>query len=345
MGDATLTASNDDGSNVAANATASEPKTVVFSMPEQVMPNMWLTDYDSLYYNENDGYWEPPVDRQLLANLTRRNAQHGGIVQSRANMAVARYLSGGMSAQEMGAGFLNCVQFGDVALLKIRNGFRQPVRLFPLPSYRTRVAGDGGAVVLERQNTFKRYKAKDIIWVKIYDTVQQIYGCPDYLGGLQSLLLNEDSTLFRRKYYINGAHMGFILYTTDPNLDAKVEKEIKEKIQASKGVGNFSSLFVNIPNGKEKGVQIIPVGNFESKDEFGNVKTITAQDVFNAHRFPAGLGGMIPTNTAGLGDPLKYDEVYFKSETRPLIKMFVDAVNRDPEISRPLKLVFDMATN
>uniref|UniRef100_Q0HYT6 Phage portal protein, PBSX family n=1 Tax=Shewanella sp. (strain MR-7) TaxID=60481 RepID=Q0HYT6_SHESR len=342
MGDATLTAANDDGTNVAANATASEPKTVVFSMPEQVMPNMWLTDYDSLFYNENDGYWEPPVDRQLLANLTRRNAQHGGIVQSRANMAVARYLSGGMSAQEMGAGFLNCVQFGDVALLKIRNGFGQVVRLFPLPSYRTRVAGDGGAVVLERQNTFKRYKAKDIIWVKIYDTVQQIYGCPDYLGGLQSLLLNEDSTLFRRKYYINGAHMGFILYTTDPNLDAEVEKEIKEKIQASKGVGNFSSLFVNIPNGKEKGVQIIPVGNFESKDEFGNVKTITAQDVFNAHRFPAGLGGMIPTNTAGLGDPLKYDEVYFKSETRPLIKMFVDAVNRDPEISRALKLVFDM---
>ena len=342
MGDATLTAANDDGTNGAANATASEPKTVVFSMPEQVMPNMWLTDYDSLYYNENDGYWEPPVDRQLLANLTRRNAQHGGIVQSRANMAGARYLSGGVGAQEMGAGFLNCVQFGDVALLKIRNGFGQVVRLFPLPSYRTRVAGDGGAVVLERQNTFKRYKAKDIIWVKIYDTVQQIYGCPDYLGGLQSLLLNEDSTLFRRKYYINGAHMGFILYTTDPNLDAKVEKEIKEKIQASKGVGNFSSLFVNIPNGKEKGVQIIPVGNFESKDEFGNVKTITAQDVFNAHRFPAGLGGMIPTNTAGLGDPLKYDEVYFKSETRPLIKMFIDAVNRDPEISRALKLVFDM---
>lgn len=342
MGDATLTAANDDGTTLAANETASAPKTVVFSMPEQVMPNMWLTDYDSLYYNDTYGYWEPPIDRQLLANLTRRNAQHGGIVQSRANMAVARYLSGGMSAQEMGAGFLNCVQFGDVALLKIRNGFGQVVRLFPLPSYRTRVSGDGGAVVLERENTFKRYKAKDIIWVKIYDTVQQVYGCPDYLGGLQSLLLNEDSTLFRRKYYINGAHMGFILYTTDPNLDADVEEEIKKKIQESKGVGNFSSLFVNIPNGKEKGVQIIPVGNFESKDEFGNVKTITAQDVFNAHRFPAGLGGMIPTNTAGLGDPLKYDEVYFKAETRPLIKMFVDAVNRDPEVSRSLKLVFDM---
>lgn len=341
MGDATLTAANEDTLTTDANGPA---KTVVFSMPETVMPNMWLTDYDSLYYNEMHSYWEPPVDRQLLANLTRRNAQHGGIVQSRANMATARYTAGGMSTQEMGAAFLNCIQFGDVALLKIRNGFGQVLRLFPLPSYRTRVAGDGGAVVLERENTVKRYKAKDIIWVRVYDPVQQVYGCPDYLGGLQSALLNEDSTLFRRKYYINGAHMGFILYSTDPNLDAEVEKDIKEKIQESKGVGNFKSLFVNIPNGKEKGIQIIPVGNFESKDEFMNVKNVSSQDVFNAHRFPAGLGGMIPTNTAGLGDPTKYDEVYFKSETRTLINMFVDAVERDGEVSGKLKLVFDMAT-
>ncbi|WP_108944103.1 phage portal protein [Shewanella halifaxensis] len=339
MGATTLDAANDN-SMTDTPETAKAP--VVFGLPEQVMPNMWLTDYDSLYFNDQDQYWEPPVDRHLLANLTRRNAQHGGIVQSRANMAASRFVSGPMSAQQVGASFLNLVQFGDVALLKIRNGFRQVVRLFPLPSYRTRVGKDGGAVVLERDNQVRPYKAKDIIWVRQYDTVQQVYGCPDYLGGLQSTLLNEDATLFRRKYYLNGAHMGFIMYATDPNLDAAVEKDIKEKIQDSKGVGNFRSLFVNIPNGKEKGLQIIPVGNFESKDEFGSVKAVSAQDTFNAHRFPAGLGGMIPTNAAGLGDPTKYDSVYFKNETKPLINMLVDAVNNDSEIGNSLKLVFDL---
>lgn len=337
MVDATLTAANDD--------TAAEDKKngiVTFNLPEQVMPNMWLTDYDSLYYNEGDGYWEPPVDRHLLANLPRRNAQHGGIVQSRANMAASRFMSGGMSAQEVEATFLNLVQFGDVALLKVRNGFRQVVRLFPLPSYRTRVGKDGGAVVLERDNQVKRYKAKDIIWVRQYDPVQQIYGCPDYLGGLQAALLNEDATLFRRKYFINGAHMGFIMYATDPNLDPSVEKDLQEKIQNSKGVGNFKSLFVNIPNGKEKGLQIIPVGNFESKDEFMNVKNVSAQDVLNAHRFPPGLAGIIPANTAGLGDPAKYDEVYYKNETKPLIRKMVNAVEQDPEVSGKLSLVFDL---
>jgi PBSX family phage portal protein len=315
---------------------------VVFSLPEQVMPDMWLTDYDSLFYNDMDGYWEPPVDRHLLANLTRRNAQHGGIVVSRANMAAGRYISGGMSAQNIQAAFLNLVQFGDVALLKIRNGFKQPVRLFPLPSYRTRVGGDGGAVVLERNSQVRKYKARDIIWVKQYDPVQQVYGLADYLGGLQATLLNEDATLFRRKYYINGAHMGFIMYATDPNLDPDVEEDIKEKIQDSKGVGNFRSLFVNIPNGKEKGLQIIPVGNFESKDEFMNVKNVSAQDILNAHRFPPGLAGIIPSNTAGLGDPTKYDAMYFKNETKPLIKNMVDAVEQDPEIGSKLKLKFDL---
>ena len=339
MDNATLTAANDD------TAAEQNNSPVVFSLPEQVMPNMWLTDYDSLYYNSSDEYWEPPIDRHLLANLVRRNAQHGGIVQSRANMAASRFVSGGMSAQEVGAAFLNCVQFGDVALVKIRNGFGQTVRLFPLPSYRTRVGKDGGAVVLERDQQLKRYKAKDIIWVRQYDPVQQVYGCPDYLGGLQAALLNEDATLFRRKYYINGAHMGFIMYATDPNLDPNVEKDIKEKIQDSKGVGNFRSLFVNIPNGKEKGLQIIPVGNFESKDEFMNVKNVSAQDVLNAHRFPPGLAGIIPANTAGLGDPEKYDGVYFKNETKPLINNLVDAVARDPEVGGKLKLVFDLSTD
>ena len=213
---------------------------------------------------------------------------------------------------------------------------------FPLPSYRTRVGKGGGAVVLEREQQVRKYKARDIIWIKQYDPKQQVYGCPDYLGGLQSGLLNEDATMFRRKYFINGAHMGFILYATDPNLDAKDEEELSKKIQDAKGVGNFNSLFVNIPNGKEKGLQIIPVGNFESKDEFLNIKGVTAQDLFNAHRFPAGLGGMIPTNTAGLGDPTKYDAVYFRNETKPLINKFISAVSSDPEVPKGLQLMFDL---
>jgi capsid portal protein len=47
------------------------------------------------------------------------------------------------------------------------------------------------------------------------DLNQEIYGLPEYLSAIPSALLNESATLFRRKYYINGSHTGFLIYTTD----------------------------------------------------------------------------------------------------------------------------------
>ncbi len=119
---------------------------------------------------------------------------------------------------------------------------------------------------------------------------------PDYLGCLQSALLNQDATLFRRKHFLNGTHMGFIFYVTAPNMDDDTEEEMKEMIASSKGVGNFRSMFVNIPDGKPDGIKLIPVGDIATKDEFAAIKGITAQDVLTSHRFPAALAGIIPTN-------------------------------------------------
>ncbi|HHF6440491.1 TPA: phage portal protein, partial [Haemophilus influenzae] len=106
-------------------------------------------------------------------------------------------------------------------------------------------------------------------------------------------------TVFRRRYFSNGAHMGFILYSTDPDLTEEMEEEIARKISESKGVGNFRSMFVNIANGHPDGLKVIPIGDTGTKDEFANIKNISAQDVLTAHRFPAGLSGIIPTNTGG----------------------------------------------
>ncbi len=43
--------------------------------------------------------------------------------------------------------------------------------------------------------------------------------------------MNKDATLFRRRYYKNGAHMGFIFYATDPNLSEDDEDMLKQKIE------------------------------------------------------------------------------------------------------------------
>ena len=44
---------------------------------------------------------------------------------------------------------------------------------------------------------------------------QEIYGLLSWFAAMQSALLNESVTLFRRKYYLNGSHARFILYVND----------------------------------------------------------------------------------------------------------------------------------
>nr|MCC8374659.1 phage portal protein [Photorhabdus bodei] len=68
-------------------------------------------------------------------------------------------------------------------------------------------------------------------------------------------------------------------------------------------------------------------GDISANDEFANVKSISSQDVLTAHRFPAGLAGIIPTNVGGLGDPEKAREVYRQDEVIPVQNMFMNAIN------------------
>ena len=306
-------------------ATPTKSGTVAFSMPEAIDPTAWMTDYTGVFYNPYGEYYQPPIDRKGLAKVARANAHHGAILMARRNMVAGRFTN---QRSTVTAFAHNYLQFGDAGLLKLRNAFGQVVGLHPLSSVYLRRREDGCFVYLQLGKPNLIYRPDDVIWLAQYDPEQQVYGMPDYLGGLQSALLNQDATLFRRKYFLNGAHMGFIFYATDPNMDDDTEKEMKEMIANSKGVGNFRSMFVNIPEGKPDGIKLIPVGDIATKDEFAAIKGITAQDVLTSHRFPAALAGIIPTNGGGgLGDPEKYDATYARNEVLPLCELLRDSIN------------------
>ncbi len=222
----------------------------------------------------------------------------------------------------MGRAGLDYMVFGEAYFYNDTNAFGQVLELQHLPAINMRVKVDGGYVMLLPDNKEMEFEAHEISHVLDYDVEQNIYGIPDYLGGLQALLLNEAATLFRRRYYSNGAHAGYIFYTNDPDLTEKDEEELRAQISASKGVGNFRSMFVNIPNGKENAIQIIPVGDFQAKDELEKVKNITRNDVIAAWRMNPALAGIIPENTGGFGDIEKIDRVYTSNEIRPICQLF-----------------------
>ncbi|MBE5145598.1 MULTISPECIES: phage portal protein [Vibrio harveyi group] len=311
--------------------------------PEPVDTTSWMTRYCELVYNDTDDFWEPPISLKGLADIANANGYHGSLLKARANYVAGRFTNGGsLPMFQMNNACWDYFGLGMAAFVKIRNYLKQVIALAPLPMVHMRKRKNGDFVQLLPDYKQKNFKAKDVIFIPQYDPQQQVYGLPDYLGSIQSSLLNRDATLFRRRYYLNGAHMGFIFYATDPNLSEEDEEALKTKIASSKGIGNFRSMFVNIPNGKEKGIQLIPVGDIATKDEFERIKNITAQDIFVGHRFPAGMGGMIPQTGSTIPDPIKVSQVYDRYEVIPVCKRFADAVNSDPEIPKSLHMQFDL---
>lgn len=293
-----------------------------FGAPEQVLTGN-IGEYLGVFPSDDGEIFKPPVSRTGLAKLLRANAHHGAIPKFKRNLLLREFIpSPGCSAKTMGQAGLDYMVFGEAYFYRRPNAFGQVLELDHLPAINMRVKVDGGFRQLLPDNKFIDYDQDEIEHVLDYDVEQDIYGVPDYLGGLQALLLNEAATLFRRRYYSNGAHAGYIFYTNDPDLTEEDENELRTQISASKGVGNFRSMFVNIPGGNENAIKIIPVGDFQAKDELEKVKNITRNDIIAAWRMNPALAGIIPENTGGFGDIEKIDRVYTSNEIRPICQLF-----------------------
>ena len=293
-----------------------------FGAPEQVLTEN-IGHYLGVFATHDGKTYTPPVSRQGLAKLLRANAHHGAIPGFKRNLLLREFIaSEGCSVQTMSRAGLDFMVFGEAYFQRNRNAFGQVLEMEHLPAINMRVRVGGGFVMLLPDGKEVEFEEHEVEHVMNYDVEQNIYGVPDYLGGMQALLLNEAATLFRRRYYSNGAHAGYIFYTNDPNLTEEDEESLRDQISASKGVGNFRSMFVNIPGGAEKAIQIIPVGDFQAKDELEKVKNITRNDVIAAWRMNPALAGIIPENNAGFGDIEKIDRVYTSNEIRPICQLF-----------------------
>lgn len=71
-------------------------------------------------------------------------------------------------------------------------------------------------------------------------------------------------------------------------------------------------------------VQVIPVGDIATKDEFERVKNITKNEILSMHRMYPGLSGVMPENNNGFGDLEKMMHVYYELEAIPLQQAFLE---------------------
>jgi len=289
-------------------------------------------------------YYVPPIDLWGLSQMRSANGQHGSCIVFRRNMVENAYRGGGLQLADLSRCATDFLTFGHCFVQVFRDAFGNILRLGHVPALNMRVRTEGNGYRLLRSDPNGKdvdFPEHEILMIREYDTGQQIYGIPDWFGGMQSALLNEEATLFRRKYYVNGAHLGYIMYTSAENLSEEDEDAIRKAIRDGKGIGNFKAAYFHIPGGKEKDIQIIPIGDISQKDEFLNVKNISANDVREAHRTPPVLMGIIPQGTSSLGDPIKVKTTYIETEVAALGRKFEQLNDILPPAKR---LKFDYTT-
>lgn len=308
---------------VSPNAPAKRIEAFTFGDPVPVLDGRDLLDYIEAW--RNGKWYEPPVSLDGLAKSFRSTPHHSSAIQVKCNILTSMFKPHRlMSRETFGAFALDFLIFGNsyVEQPKNRLGQRMPLK-HALAKYMRRGCDDLDTFFFVQ--SWKEPHAFDkgaVFQLRQPDVHQEIYGLPEYLSALQSAWLNEAGTLFRRKYYANGSHAGYILYLTDALTDETQVDAIKEALRNSKGPGNFRNMFVYAPGGKKDGMNLIPISEVAAKDEFFNIKNVTRDDVLAAHRVPPQLIGLVPTGTTGFGSVIPAAQVFSINELLPLQARF-----------------------
>lgn len=273
----------------------------------------------------NGRWFEPPVNPAALAKTRHMSPHHASAIKYKVNQ-LTRFFepSHWLDRKTFAAFALNYISMGNAALQRVDNMANRPMSLVNVPAVYLRAGRDGAFWWVPGWQSAVEFAAGTVFHLLEPDLLQELYGLPDWLAALQAGLLNEAATIFRRRYYINGAHSGHIMYVSEEKFAEADADELEEAMASAKGPGNFKSLFLHIPGGKEKGVQIIPVGEATAKDEFLNIKLTTRDDILAAHRVPPVLIGVVPQVTGGFGKPGEAADVFHFAEIEPLQQRMIE---------------------
>ncbi|MDT0206841.1 phage portal protein [Serratia marcescens] len=289
-----------------------------FGEPSAVLDRRDILDYTECVGN---GKWiEPPVSFSGLAKSLRAAVHHSSPIYVKRNILASTYIPHPLLSQQDFSRFvLDYLVFGNAFLEKRFSVTGKLLKLETSPAKYTRRGVDPSVYWFVQSFAEPHPFAPDSVFHLLEpDINQELYGMPEYLSALNSAWLNESATLFRRKYYQNGAHAGYIMYVTDAAQNNTDVETLREAMSDSKGMGNFKNLFFYAPNGKPDGIKIVPLSKVTTKDYFFNIKKVSAADLLDAHRIPYQLMGGKPENVGSVGDVEKAARVFVRNELTPL---------------------------
>lgn len=279
---------------------------------------------DALECYDNGRYFEMPVNARDLIGLLSVGVHHNSALHAKLNILTSTFKPTPLLTRtEFKKLAFNYLVLGNGYLEAQRNRLGQVLGFQSRLALYMRRASNLRDFVYLREGTGvqiseERIGGRDVAHIMQPDLKQEIYGIPYYLAALNSIELNASATKFRRRYYDNGSHAGFIFYATDSDINEEDWEELKQNMRDAKGRGNFKNMYVRAPNGTKDGIQLIPVSEVAAKDEFLNIKSVSADDMMAIHRVPPKLMGIVPKNAGSLGDGITDAKVFAVNEVQPI---------------------------
>lgn len=294
-----------------------------FGEPESVLDHGRIMEY---FQSLDNGRWyEPPISLDGLARSFRAAPHHSSAIYVKRNILASTFIPHALLSRSAFSAFvLDYLIFGNSYLEERKNRLNKPIQLkHTLAKYTRRSSKNlNQYFFLQEWQKEHTFDPGAVFHLREPDPNQEIYGLPEYLSALQSAWLNENATLFRRRYYKNGSHAGYIMYLTDGAHTTEDIDALRKAVKSSKGPGNFRNLFMYAPGGKKDGMQVIPLSEVAAKDEFFNIKAVTRDDILAAHRVPPQLMGVMPSVTGGFGAVEPVAKVFVLNELKPLQERF-----------------------
>ncbi|QYX51496.1 phage portal protein [Pseudomonas sp. S07E 245] len=296
---------------------AAKAEAFTFGEPVPVLDGREVLDYLECY--DNGRWYEPPVSLEGLARSSKASVYlQSGLIFKRNALARTFVPHKLLSRQAFEQIVMDLGWSGNLYLEKRDNMLREALGLRPcLAKYMRRGSDLDSYYQVRSWRDEHQFRAGSVCHLRVADINQEVYGLPEWLPALQSALLNEAATLFRRKYYQNGSHAGFILYMTDAAHNEDFVDDLRKAMKNSKGPGNFRNLFMYAPNGKKDGIQLIPISEVAAKDDFGTIKNISRDDQLAMLRIPPQLMGVVPQNAGGFGSVRDATQVWALNELEP----------------------------
>jgi PBSX family phage portal protein len=227
---------------------ASNVEVFTFGDPTPVLETNQLFYWGECWTHQK--WYEPPVDLDGLAKTLQAAPHHSSSIYVKRNILVKCFVPHPLlSRMEFSRFVLDFLVFGNAYLERVQSMTAKTLPLkAALAKYMKRGLELDSYYFVPTFQDEHEFQKGSIFHLMNPDVNQEVYGIPEYLSALNSTWLNESATLFRRKYYKNGSHAGFILYMTDPAQDTKDVDAMREALKNAKGPGNFRNLFMYAPD-------------------------------------------------------------------------------------------------